>query len=91
MMVALACVLTGAVLGLRFRVHMLVVAFALAIVVIGLPSLAAHGPLTAMWQVGVGLLLLQAGYLAGVVTCFVIVAARRAETSSASLQPSSPQ
>ena len=87
-MVALACVLTGAVLGLRFRVYMLVLAFAVATVVIGVPALIEHGTLTSAWRVGAGLGLLQVGYLAGIVSRFVILAARSPIPASASLQRS---
>lgn len=76
MMVALACVLTGAVLGLRLRVYMLVLTSAVAVVAIGVPALIEHGALAAVWRVGTGLMLLQAGYLAGIVTWFVIQAGR---------------
>ena len=88
-LVALACLLTGAVLGLRFRVYVLVSAFAVAAVVIGVPALVEHGALTAAWRVGAGLVLLQTGYLAGIFTRFVILAARRPIPSSVSLQRSS--
>lgn len=90
-MLALACLLTGAVLGLRYRVYMLVLAFAVAIVVIGMPALVQHGVLTAAWRVGAGLMLLQAGYLAGIIIWFVILAARTTGPSSASLQRASNQ
>ena len=88
-LVALACLLTGAVLGLRFRVYVLVLAMAVAAVAIGVPALTEHGTLTAAWRVGAGLGLLQAGYLAGIFTRFVILAARSPIPSPASLQRSS--
>ena len=88
-LVALACLLTGAVLGLRFRVYMLVLAVAVGSVAIGLPALTEHDALTAAWRVSVGLVLLQVGYFAGIVTRFVILAARSPIPSSASLQRSS--
>lgn len=87
-MVALACLLTGAVLGMRFRIYMLVLAFAVATVAIGVPALIGHGVLTAAWRLGAGLMLLQTGYLAGIITCYVVLAARSSGPSSASLQRS---
>ena len=90
MMVVLACLLTGAVLGLRFRVYMLVLVFAVAVVAIGMPALVEHGALTAAWRVGAGLMSLQIGYLAGIVMRFTVLAARGVSPSPASLQRSSP-
>lgn len=88
-LVALACLLTGAVFGLRFRVYVLVLALAVASVAIGVPALIEHDALTAAWRVGAGLMLLQVGYLAGMITRFVILAARTTSSSSAPLQRSS--
>ncbi|MCP4618178.1 MAG: hypothetical protein GY844_17305 [Bradyrhizobium sp.] len=86
--VALACVLAGAVLGLRFRVFVLVLALPVACVAIGVPALIEHDVLTAVWRVGAGLVLLQVGYFAGVVVQFVMLGARRTGPSSTALQQS---
>ncbi|MBA7633410.1 hypothetical protein ES703_40976 [subsurface metagenome] len=86
MMVALACLLAGAVFGLRFRVYVLVLALAVAVIAIGVPALIEHGGLTAAWRVGVGLMSLQVGYLAGMVTRFLIPATLTPSPSSAFFQ-----
>ena len=56
---------------------------------IGVPALTDHDVLTAVWQTGTAVILLQAGYLAGIATRFVMAAARSTSPSSASLQASS--
>jgi hypothetical protein len=84
--VALASFLTGAVLGLRFRVSVLVPTLAVAFVAIGVPALIEHGVLTAAWWVGAGLASLQLGYVAGIITRFVIAATRSPRPPSGSLQ-----
>ena len=89
LMVAPVSLLTGAVLGLRFPAYALLPAFALACVAIGMPALINNGVLTAVWQTGTALVLLQVGYFAGIFTRFVILAARSPIPSSASLQRSS--
>lgn len=89
LMVALLSSLTGAVLGLRFRVYALLPAFALASVMIGVSALADDGVMTAVWRTGTALIMLQAGYVAGIATRYVVAAARTQRQSSASLQPSS--
>lgn len=86
MLVALASLLTGAVLGLRFRVYVLVPAFVVACITAGIPPLVDHDALTAAWHTAAAVLLLQAGYLAGIVTRVVIAAARCKRSFSASLE-----
>lgn len=89
LMVALLSSLTGAVLGLRFRVYALLPAFALASVIISASALADNDVLTAVWRTGTALIMLQAGYLVGIATRYVMAAARTLRQSSASLRPSS--
>ena len=86
--VALLSSLTGAVLGLRFRVYALVPAFALACVVIGVTALVEGDGSAAVWRAGAALLMLQVGYVLGIATRFTMAGARSTSRLSASHAPS---
>lgn len=81
LMVVLASSLTGAVLGLRFPVYAVLLAFAVACVMIGTSALNGNDLMIAVWQAGAALVFLQAGYLAGIVIRFVMAAARSPKSS----------
>jgi hypothetical protein len=90
-MLILCCALAGAVLGLRFKVLVLVPAIALAVLTVVVGGVArADGAWAIVGAAAAVATVLQIGYLAGTLTRFAIAGARgarRAPTPALSGRP----
>ena len=89
-MLTLLVFLTGAVLGLRFKVLILAPAMGLAILAVIATGMACGYSLPALLIAGVlALVCLQFGYLGGVLTRYAITLARAGSQPKASFRPES--